>query len=417
MKTHPHRRFRSFALCAVLAGAVAASGTAVATAQAAAAGCRVAYTVPSQWGGGFTANVSITNLGDPVASWRLVWTFPAGQQVTQAWGATTTMSGSQATAVDVGYNGSIGTGATVAFGFNGSWTGSNPAPASFALNGVTCTGTTTPTTPPPASPTPSRSPSASPSTSSSPPPTSGWNPPASLVTPLGEVWSHVESTYSNLYGFRNYGWDQVVANGGFLNYCVRWDSTAPVTAALRDQIHAALARQSKKWMDVMAGHNGWPYATVPIRVVGWAVRDRSTLQWSDNSVDIYVNNIRENAPQCSEPCGRFFHQDGNYSGCPGGAARHYDQSLWLTAGMSGGAGGDWGQRIGSEYLVGNVGADNIHILLHEMGHTFGLDDFYDWTPTGVGGFIMKAGSATQITDFDRWMLRDWWRHLKNRYGY
>ena len=36
----------------------------------------------------------------------------------------------------------------------------------------------------------------------------------------------------------------------------------------------------------------------------------------------------------------FFHQDGNYSGCPGGAARHYDLSLWLTSGFNGGAGGD-----------------------------------------------------------------------------
>lgn len=30
-------------------------------------------------------------------------------------------------------------------------------------------------------------------------------------------------------------------------------------------------------------------------------------------------------------------------------------------------------------------------------------DFYDWTPSGVGGFIMQAGSATQITDFDGWV--------------
>ncbi|MEV0145632.1 hypothetical protein AB0I64_07915, partial [Nonomuraea sp. NPDC050405] len=97
---------------------------------------------------------------------------------------------------------------------------------------------------------------------------SAWNPPANLVTPLNEVWQHVESTYSNLYGFRNYGWDQVMANKGSINYCVRWDSSATVTAAQRDQIHAALARQFKKWMDVMAGHNGWPYSTVPVKVVG-----------------------------------------------------------------------------------------------------------------------------------------------------
>ncbi|MFD1539372.1 hypothetical protein [Nonomuraea guangzhouensis] len=246
--------------------------------------------------------------------------------------------------------------------------------------------------------------------------TTTWNPPANLVTPLNEVWQHVESTYPNLYGFRNYGWDQVMANRGSINYCVRWDSSATVTAAQRDQIHAALARQFKKWMDVMAGHNAWPYATVPLKVVGWAVRDRAQLQWSDTSVDIYVNNIRENAPQCAEPCGRFFNQGGTYPNCPGGASHHYDMSLWLTAGFGGGAGGDWGQRIGSEYYTSNLNTDNIHILLHEMGHSFGLDDFYDWTPTGQCCFLMKAGSATSITEFDAWMFRDWWRHLKNRYG-
>ncbi len=133
-----------------------------------------------------------------------------------------------------------------------------------------------------------------------------------------------------------------------------------------------------------------------VKVVGWAVRDRSRLQWTDNSVDVYVGDINEGAPQCSPPCGRFFHQNGDYSGCPGG---------------------DWGQRIGREYYVGALDSENIHILLHEIGHGFGLDDFYDWTPTGVCCFIMNAGSGTQITEFDTWMLRDWWRHLKSRYGY
>ncbi|WP_214109221.1 hypothetical protein, partial [Acrocarpospora catenulata] len=244
-----------------------------------------------------------------------------------------------------------------------------------------------------------------------------WNPPSNLVQPLNEVWNHVESTYPNLYGFRNYIWDQIMAGRGNINYCVRWDSSATVTAALRDQIHANLIRMFQKWVDQLAGWNGWPYPTVNVKVVGWAVRNRAQLQWTDNSVDIYVNDINENAPQCAPPCARFYHQDGNYSGCPGGAARHYDMSLWLTAGMTGGAGGDWGQRIGSEYYVNALGSANIHILLHEIGHGYGLDDFYDWTPTGAGGFIMKAGSASQITEFDKWMLRDWWRHLKSRYGY
>ena len=177
-----------------------------------------------------------------------------------------------------------------------------------------------------------------------------WNPPTNLVQPLNEVWNHVSSTYPDLYGFRNYGWDQVMANKGSINYCVRWESDAPVSAALRDRVHTALKKQFAKWMAAQVengrGYNNWPYATVPVNIVGWAVRDRSTLQWTDNSVDIYAGNLDSGgAPQCAPDCGRFFHQDGNYSRCPGGTARHYDQSLWLTKGFQGGAGGDWGQRV------------------------------------------------------------------------
>lgn len=180
-----------------------------------------------------------------------------------------------------------------------------------------------------------------------------WNPPAKLVQPLGEVWSHVESTYPDLYGFRNYGWDQVVANRGSINYCVRWESDAPVGPELRDRIHAALKKQFGKWTAAMVengqGHNAWPYTTVPVDIVGWAVKDRSTLQWTDSSVDIYAGNLDEGgAPQCSPDCGRFFHQDADYSRCPGGAARHYDQSLWLTEGFQGGAA--W--RLGSASRAG-----------------------------------------------------------------
>ena len=413
------------ALAAAAGVSVIIGGLSVVTASAATAGCSVNYTIASQWSGGFGANVVVTNLGDAVSSWKLTWAFSAGQSVTTAWNATVTQSGTQVTAANASWNAAIATGATASFGFNGAWTGSNPVPTTFALNGVTCTGATATTSaattsaaPSSAKPSSAAPSSATPSSSvTTSPSTSTWNPPANLVTPLAEVWAHEESTYSDLYGFKNYGWDQVMANKGSINYCVRWDSTATVTATQRDQIQAALQRQFKKWMDVMAGHNGWPYAEVPVKVVGWAVRDRATLQWTDTSVDVYVNDISEDAPECAQPCGRFFHQDGNYPNCPGGAGHHYDMSLWLTSGFSGGAGGDWGQRIGSEYYVGALSTDNIHILLHEMGHTFGLDDFYDWTPTGVTNFLMNAGSATQITDFDAWMLRDWWRHLKSRYGY
>ncbi len=66
------------------------SGVLTAVGAQAATGCRVAYTVSSQWPSGFTADVGITNLGDPINGWSLVWTFPSGQRVTQAWNATVT---------------------------------------------------------------------------------------------------------------------------------------------------------------------------------------------------------------------------------------------------------------------------------------------------------------------------------------
>lgn len=68
--------------------------------------------------------------------------------------------------------------------------------------------------------------------------------------------------------------------------------------------------------------------------------------------------------------------------------------------------------LGPDYMLNNLDTDNIHILLHEMGHGFGLLDFYDWVPSGQTSFIMRAGSAMEITEFDAWMLRDWYRKLK-----
>jgi glycosyl hydrolase family 62/cellulose binding protein with CBM2 domain len=117
-------------------------------AGAATAGCSVNYAVSSQWAGGFGATVAITNLGDPLTSWTLTWSFSAGQTVTQAWNTAVTQSGAAVTAKNAAYNGAVATNGTVSFGFNGAFTGSNPAPTSFSVNGVACTGSTAPTTTP-----------------------------------------------------------------------------------------------------------------------------------------------------------------------------------------------------------------------------------------------------------------------------
>ncbi|NMO57658.1 cellulose 1,4-beta-cellobiosidase [Actinoplanes sp. TBRC 11911] len=135
---------------------VSGLGVAAATSASAAAGCQVSYSV-NQWNTGFTGTVNVTNLGDPISGgWNVAWTFAGNQRVTQGWSATISQSGTRVTATNPSWSTTIGTGASVNFGFNADYSGTNTAPASFALNGVTCTGSTTggPSTPPTSNPPP-----------------------------------------------------------------------------------------------------------------------------------------------------------------------------------------------------------------------------------------------------------------------
>jgi hypothetical protein len=147
-------------LAALVVVGVGLAGTVVATAgeASAAAGCAVTYSVDSQWAGGFVAAITVSNLGDPVTSWAVDWSFGAGQRVGNAWNATVTQSGGRVTAASVASNGAVRTGASASFGFQGTWTGTNPVPSGFTLNGVACTGAAAPTS------SPTVKPSAPPST-------------------------------------------------------------------------------------------------------------------------------------------------------------------------------------------------------------------------------------------------------------
>lgn len=101
--------------------------------------CHVTYTVSNQWNTGFTANLTIGNTGTTtIAGWTLVWTFAAGQTLTSTWSGTFSQSGSTVTVTNASYNGTIAPGGSVSIGFNGAWSGTNPVPTSFTLNGTTC---------------------------------------------------------------------------------------------------------------------------------------------------------------------------------------------------------------------------------------------------------------------------------------
>lgn len=56
------------------------------------------------------------------------WAYGAGQRSTQAWNAVCTQSGAAVSCANASYDGTVTDGSSVTFGFNTSWSGSNPVP-------------------------------------------------------------------------------------------------------------------------------------------------------------------------------------------------------------------------------------------------------------------------------------------------
>jgi hypothetical protein len=99
-------------------------------------GCQVTYTM-SQWTGNFTATLVIANTSSTAISsgGALVFSFPGTQTVTTGWNANFSQSGSTVTASNLA---AIAAGNNISIGFNGAWSGSNPNPLTYSLNGVPC---------------------------------------------------------------------------------------------------------------------------------------------------------------------------------------------------------------------------------------------------------------------------------------
>ncbi|MGW0411797.1 glycoside hydrolase family 6 protein [Streptomyces collinus] len=129
-------------LLAALTLVAGALGTALTAAPAGAAAasvpCTVDYQVQNQWDTGFTAAVTITNNASAKTSWAVKWAYAGNQKVTSGWNARISQSGTAVTAANESYNGTVATGGSVSFGFNGSYSGTNTAPTTFTLDGVTC---------------------------------------------------------------------------------------------------------------------------------------------------------------------------------------------------------------------------------------------------------------------------------------
>src|SRR6185437_470510 len=100
--------------------------------------CKVSDAV-SAWNTGLTENITVTNTSaTAVNGWKLSFTLPGGQTVTNAWNATISPSSGAITATNVSYNAAIPPGGNTSFGFQANHTGNAAAPTGFALNGVAC---------------------------------------------------------------------------------------------------------------------------------------------------------------------------------------------------------------------------------------------------------------------------------------
>ena len=145
-----HARINALRPAAALAAVVLATtgAAALALAQPAVADptdttCHVAYTITGSWPGGFTTNVSVTNLGSPITGWTLAFVLPGDETVTQRWNATFSQSGRDVTATNSQYNVSLRKDQSTDIGFNGAYSeGPFPGyPSSFTLDAAPCTST------------------------------------------------------------------------------------------------------------------------------------------------------------------------------------------------------------------------------------------------------------------------------------
>lgn len=245
---------------------------------------------------------------------------------------------------------------------------------------------------------------------------------------------------------RNTIFDQIVAGEGTINYVVRWQSYKTITLEQRQKLEVMLDEAINGWTDWLVNYDGWEYDHVDVKIVGWAVLDKSCLLDLQEDEIVYdyllsdydssydtsngVEEIPNLLPSAPSELSRFdrFSAGLGYD-YPGGLDKRFDMYLWATQGFPsiGGCGGDWGQRLSDDAYLNMINSGSgIHVLEHEIGHGFGLTDFYggegesDGFPPGgfPGGenSLMMAGSASKITDFDGWMLRYVWSNIKDEAG-
>ncbi|MGW2997287.1 cellulose binding domain-containing protein, partial [Streptomyces sp. NPDC001193] len=147
MSAHPPRRFHgrrklltASATALSLSLPLGLTAVGATTAAAAAVQCSVDYKT-NDWGSGFTAELTLTNRSaTALDGWNLTYDYSGNQQLTNGWNGVWTQSGKSVRVAPPDWNKTVAAGAAVTAGAQFSYSGTNAAPTSFAVNGTPCTG-------------------------------------------------------------------------------------------------------------------------------------------------------------------------------------------------------------------------------------------------------------------------------------
>ncbi|PRY22765.1 beta-1,3-glucanase family protein [Pseudosporangium ferrugineum] len=127
---------RKRALLLSAAAVVAAAGTLWIAAPASAAATTAVFTKTSDWGTGWQGDVTITNGGSPLTSWKVEFDLPEGGTVGSFWEADMVADGQHRTFTNRAWNGALPVDGKVSFGFIG--TGGDPV--NCKINDLPCSG-------------------------------------------------------------------------------------------------------------------------------------------------------------------------------------------------------------------------------------------------------------------------------------
>ncbi|MDY6793730.1 MAG: glycosyl hydrolase family 18 protein [Actinomycetota bacterium] len=97
----------------------------------------ISFVKTSDWGGGFCADVTITNIAtETIDGWTL--DFEHAVDISNLWSGTRSGVKPSYTVTNASWNGAVDPGAGVQFGYQGSYSGDFPQPTGFTLNGRPC---------------------------------------------------------------------------------------------------------------------------------------------------------------------------------------------------------------------------------------------------------------------------------------